>query len=142
MESPTDITDITDGIVPSIFHRELEKNYGPVPQLPTESQTAITDGNHRRNSPVSISQRVGKKLRACATITDGITDGITVEFYRRNIPSVTWWQDFFLARLSVCMSVGNSISIFVFLLLTDMAMELELPTLMTPTDLFRRRYRR
>jgi len=34
--------------VPSVFHRELEKNYGLVPQSPTESPTesptAITDG--------------------------------------------------------------------------------------------------
>jgi len=140
MKSPMDIT---DRIVPLVFRRELEKNYGPVPQLPTESQTAITDGNHRRNSSVGISQRVGKKLRACATITDGITDDITVEFYRRNIPSVTWWREFFfLALLSVCMSVGNSVGLFIFLLPIDMATKLELPTLMTPTNLFRRRYRR
>jgi hypothetical protein len=72
----------------------LEKNYGPVPQLPTESQTAITNGHHRRNSSVGISQRVGKKLRACATIIDEITDEITVEFYRWNILSVTWWREF------------------------------------------------
>jgi len=140
MKSPMDIT---DRIVPLVFRRELEKNYGPVPQLPTESQTAITDGNHRRNSSVGISQRVGKKLRACATITDGITDDITVEFYRWNIPSVTWWREFFfLALLSVCMSVRNSVGLFIFLLPIDMATKLELPTLMTPTNLFRRRYRR
>jgi len=114
-----------------------------VPQLPTESQTEITDGHHRRNSSVGILQRVGKQLQACATITNGITDGITVEFYRRNILSVTWWREFiFLARLSICMSIENSVGIFVFLLPTEMAMELELLTLMTPTDLFRRRYRR
>jgi len=52
--------DIIDGIVPSVFRRELEKNYRPVPQLPTESQMAITDENHRRNSSVGISQRVEK----------------------------------------------------------------------------------
>jgi hypothetical protein len=111
-ESPTDIT---DGIVPLVFHRELEKNYGLVPQLPMESQTKITDSHHRRNSSVSILQRVGKKLRTCATITNGITDGITVEFYRQNIMSVNWWREFiFLAPLSVCMSVGNFVGIFVF----------------------------
>jgi len=140
MKSPMDIT---DRIVPLVFRRELEKNYGLVPQLPTESQTAITDGNHRRNSSVGISQRVGKKLRACATITDGITDGITVEFYRRNIPSVTWWREFFFWRSypSVCPSEIPSVFLF-FLLPIDMATKLELPTLMTPTNLFRRRYRR
>jgi hypothetical protein len=41
--------DITDGIVSSVFHRELEKNYGPVPPLPTESplnlQTEYSVGN-------------------------------------------------------------------------------------------------
>jgi len=40
MESPTDIT---DEIVPSVFHRELEKNYGHVPPLPTESPTQETE---------------------------------------------------------------------------------------------------
>jgi len=49
---------------------------------------------------------------------------------------------FCLALLSVYMSVRNFVGIFVFLLPTEMAMELELPTLMTPRDLFRRRYRR
>jgi hypothetical protein len=103
-ESPTEIT---DGIVLSVLHRELEKNYGPVPQLPTASPTDVTDGHYRRNISVVISQRVGKQLWACATMTNGITDGITVEFYKRNIPSVTWWREIFLlARLSVCMSVG------------------------------------
>jgi len=33
---PQSLTEITDGIVLSVFHRELEKNYGLVPQLPTE----------------------------------------------------------------------------------------------------------
>jgi len=70
-----------------------------VPQLPTESPTALIDEHHRRNSSVGISQRVEKKLRACATITDGITDGITVEFYRRNIPSVTCGGKFFFGAL-------------------------------------------
>jgi len=70
-----------------------------VPQLSTESPTDITDRNHRRHISVGISQRVGKKLRACATITDGITDGITVEFYRRNIPSVTCGGNFFFGAL-------------------------------------------
>jgi len=131
---------ITDGIVPSVFHWELEKNYGLVPQLPAESQTALTDGHHRHNSSVGISQRVGKKLRACATITDGITDGITVEFYRRNIPSVNCGGNFFFGTL-IRLYVGRKFrQYFCFLLPTDMAMELELPTLMTLTDLFRRRY--
>jgi hypothetical protein len=118
----------------------LEKNYGLVPQLPAESQTALTDGHHRHNSSVGISQRVGKKLRACATITDGITDGITVEFYRRNIPSVNCGGNFFFGTL-IRLYVGRKFrQYFCFLLPTDMAMELELPTLMTLTDLFRRRY--
>jgi len=117
----------------------VEKNYGPVPQLPTESQTAITDGHHRRNSSVDISQRVGKKLRACATITDGIT----VEFYRRNIPSVTWWREYIFFGALIRLYVRRTFyRYFCFLLPTEMATELELPTLMTPTDLFRRRYRR
>ena len=34
----------------------------------------FTDGIYRRNSVVGISQRVGNKLRACATISDGLTD--------------------------------------------------------------------
>jgi len=102
---------ITDEIVQSVFHRELEKNYGPVPQLPTESQTAITDGFHRQNSSVGISQRVGKKLRACATITDGIT----VEFYRRNIASVTCGGNLFFwhAYPSVCPSKIPSVFFFI-----------------------------
>ena len=37
---PQSLTEITDGIVLSVFHRELEKNYGLVPQLPTESPMA------------------------------------------------------------------------------------------------------
>ena len=37
----------------------------------------FTDGRRRRNSVVGISQRVGNKLRAFATISDGISDGIT-----------------------------------------------------------------
>jgi len=65
--------------VPSVFHRELEKNYGLVPQSPT----AITDGNHWRNNAVGISQRVGKKLQACATITDGT-------YPRKSLTE--WWQ--------------------------------------------------
>jgi len=69
--------------MPAVFHRELQKNYGFVPQSPTESPMEITDGNHRRNNAVGISQRVGKKLRACATIIDGITDGT----YRQKSPT-------------------------------------------------------
>jgi hypothetical protein len=34
----------TDGIVPSVFHRELETNYRELPQFLTDSPTAITDG--------------------------------------------------------------------------------------------------
>jgi len=146
-----------------------------VPKLPTESPTAITDGHNRRNSSVSISQRVGKKLRVCATITDGIIDGnhrrtSPTEYFRRYFTE-SWkkitglchhyWRNqrrnyrwmlqteysvgnlvagiyFCLAHLSVYMSIG----IFVFLLPTKMATELELPTLMTPRDLFRQRHHR
>jgi len=87
-ESPTNIT---DGTIPSVFHKELEKKLRACATI----TDGITDGNHRWNSSVGISQRVGKKLRACATITDGIT----VEFYKRNIPSVTWWREIFFGAL-------------------------------------------
>jgi len=61
-------TKITDGIVPSVFHRELEKNYRLVPQLPTESPTAITDGIG------GLSEITRPKVHACQrrAITDGI----------------------------------------------------------------------
>ena len=85
----------TDGIVLSVFHRELEKNYGLVPQFPTESPTAspteITDEivpsvfhrvgkkitglchnfrrNHRRKS------HIPKRTPVRGTITDGIVGG-------------------------------------------------------------------
>ena len=76
-------TAITDGIVSSVSHRELEKNYGLLPQFPTASPTAFLTqsptGNHRRhhrrNSSFGISQRLWKKLWAFATISDGLTDG-------------------------------------------------------------------
>ena len=52
-------TDVTDGIVPSVFHRDFEKNYG----LPT----VITDGTHR--------QKLHIPKRMSVTITDGIVSG-------------------------------------------------------------------
>jgi len=68
-----------DRLLPSVFHRELEKNYGLVPHFPMASPTdwETFQQEHRRNISVGISQRVRKQLRACATISDGITDGLT-----------------------------------------------------------------
>jgi hypothetical protein len=43
-------TELTDGIVPSISHRDFEKNYGLLPQFPTDLPTEITDGNHTSRS--------------------------------------------------------------------------------------------
>jgi len=86
-----------------------------VPQLPTESQTAITDGHHQRNSSVGISQRVGKKLRACATITDGIT----VEFYRRNILSVTWWREYIFFGTLIRLYVRRTFCRYFCFFITD-----------------------
>jgi len=68
----------------------LENNYGLVPQLPMESPTELTNRNHRRNSAVRISQRLGKQLRennyglvpqlpteSSTAITDGMVTEIT-----------------------------------------------------------------
>jgi hypothetical protein len=109
MESPTNITDGSHRRHSSVG---ISQRVGKKLWACATITNGITDDTHRRNSFVDISQRVGKKLPACATITDGITYDITVEFYRRNIPSVTCGGNFFLMRLSVCMSVGNSIGIF------------------------------
>jgi len=76
-------TDITDGIVLSVFHRELEKNYGPVPQLPTESQTAISDGHHRWNSSVGILQRVGKNYGPVPPLPTELPLNFTDGIFRR-----------------------------------------------------------
>jgi hypothetical protein len=58
---PQSLTEITDGIVLSVFHRELKKNYGLVPQLPTE----ITDGK--------VTEITRPKAYTCQrrAITDG-----------------------------------------------------------------------
>jgi len=80
--------------VPSVFHRELLKNYGVVPQFPTGSPTEW--GNYRRSSAVNISQRVVKKLRSCATffngnyqwngeLTDGTTNGLVPLVFHREL---------------------------------------------------------
>jgi hypothetical protein len=67
---------ITGEIVPSVFHRDLENNYGLVPQLPTESPTAITDG--------MVTEITRPKAHACQrhAITDGIVgrQGLPTEF--------------------------------------------------------------
>jgi hypothetical protein len=68
----------TDGIVSSVFHRELEKNYGLVPQFPTESPTEITDGNHTSRSARLSEALLPTELLAVqfpTVISDGITNG-------------------------------------------------------------------
>ena len=78
----------SDGIRPSVFHRELETNYGVVPLFPTHSPTESS--NHRRNywrkSAVGISQIVWKKLRVVPLFpTDSPTDASNHRRkYRRN----------------------------------------------------------
>jgi len=68
-----------DGLLPSLFHRELEKNYRLVPYFLTASPTdwETFRREHRLNISVGISQRVGKQLWACATISDGLTNRFT-----------------------------------------------------------------
>jgi hypothetical protein len=68
----------TDGIVPSVFHRELEKNYGLVPQFPTESPTEITDENHMSRSTRLSEALLLTELSAVqfpTVISNGITNG-------------------------------------------------------------------
>jgi hypothetical protein len=70
MESPTDYN-------PSVFHRELKKNYESVPQSPTDSPTVvpmyitngITDG-----LPTSRSARMSDACPSAHVPTDFPTD--------------------------------------------------------------------
>jgi hypothetical protein len=76
MVSPTGIqTDYNQ----SVFHRELQKNYGIVPQsptdLPTELPTYNTDGITDRFT--HITKRTHVWHVSVCTNTDGITDGFT-----------------------------------------------------------------
>jgi len=73
----------TDEIFPSISHRELENNYGFVPQFlmasSTDSPTEITDGTHRWKS------HIPKCTPVRSTITNSIVGGTICDGnFRRN----------------------------------------------------------
>jgi len=88
----------TDGIFPSVSHRELEKNYGLVPQFPTASPTEITDGTHRWKS------HIPKCTPVRSIITDGIAgDTICDDNFRRNYRRIKKKAVFlkFLVRISI-----------------------------------------
>ena len=78
--------------MPSVFHRELETNYGVVPLFPTDSPTESSNHrrNYRRKRAVGISQIVWKKLRLCHYFrrTHRPTQAITGRNTDGTIPSV------------------------------------------------------
>jgi len=54
-----------------------------------------------------------------------------LNFTDGNIPSVTWWRDYFFWRADPSVIPSAFLLVF-FLLPTEMVTELELPTLITP----------
>jgi hypothetical protein len=69
--------------MPSVFHKELENNYRLVPQLQTESPTAITDGNHRRNGDRNHTSQSARLSEARYYRQNCRPSVITDRIYRR-----------------------------------------------------------
>ena len=74
MVSPTGI--LTENN-PSVFHRELQKNYGIVPQSPTENNPLVFHRELQKNYGIVPQSPTGIPTASPMYHTDGITDGFT-----------------------------------------------------------------
>jgi len=63
----------------SVFHRELEKNYGLVPQSPTESPMEITDGIVLSVFHRELGKNYGLVPQLPTESPTAITDGMVTE---------------------------------------------------------------